>query len=345
MNTKDRNSVERWRKRHGVISTFVSALCLGAVSFVPAAHAAAPPDSTPPADSVPAQEAGSFAVQPWTPAGAGGRDYFIYELKAGTAYSDKVTISNDSDQKATYAVYPTDAVNTDDGSFSLLREEDKPKDVGNWVELGATQYTLEPHTQVIIPFSVTVPDDAISGDHVGAIVAQKIADASDPDGIGLNVRVRVGARLYVRIDGPKTPSLAVDSFSVAYDAPGSPFAGSTAHINYVLTNTGNVRLSPTAAVRMAGIFGLGEQHLPDRQIPEILPGSSIQISEVLLGVKPYVHLTADLTVQVPDEPSVVVHTSIDQWAIPWIGVGVIALILVAVLGRRVWTRRRRKAPE
>lgn len=328
-----------------LFGAFTPASAISPASISPASIS--PAAVTPPSDSVPADEtappdAGAFAVRPYSADSVGGRDYFIYTLKTGTVYGDKVTVSNDSDQEATYAVYATDAVNTNDGSFSLLREEDKPKDVGSWVELGATQYTLKPHTEVTIPFSVTVPNDAISGDHVGAIVAQKIADASNPNGIGLNVRVRVGARLYVRIEGATNPSLAVDSFTMSYDAPANPFGTGTAHVNYTLTNTGNVRLTPMATLKLAGIFGLGEKNFPDRQIPELLPGNSIQIAEVMLGVKPYLRLTADLDITAPDE-AVAVHSTITQWAIPWLGVAVVALIIVALIVRSIVKRRRRRA--
>jgi uncharacterized membrane protein len=221
-----------------------------------------------------------------------------------------------------------------------MREEDKPKDVGTWITLGATQYTLDPGKRVDIPFKVTIPSDATPGDHVGAIVAQRIVDPNNPSsGIGLDVRVRVGARLYVRVDGPLNPSLAVESMSVRYDSPSNPFASADAHIDYTLTNTGDVRLSPTAALKLSGIFGLGERKLPDRQIPELLPGSSIRIAETLHGVKPYGRLTTDLVVQQAGQP-VVVRASVVQWAIPWMGVIVVALVFVGIIGRRIWARRR-----
>jgi hypothetical protein len=339
--------VQQRRKRNGTIgAAFFAALLL--FGTVATASAAAPPDTSGTSDANGAAdettpgEAGAFAVRPWSTDASSGRDYFIYTLKAGALYGDKVTISNDSDQKATYAVYATDAVNTNDGSFSLLREEEKPKDLGTWVELGATQYTLQPHTEVTIPFSVTVPADAISGDHVGAIVAQKINDPSNPNGIGLNVRVRVGARIYVRIDGATNPSLAIDSFNLQYDTPANPFGGNAARVSYVLTNTGNVRLSPKAALKLSGVFGMGERRFPDRQIPELLPGGSITISEVLLDVKPWVRLTADLDVQSPDD-AVAVRASIDQWAIPTGLLVAVAVVLAALILWRIIARRRRNA--
>lgn len=331
------------RTRRLITATALALLC-GATSLT---HASAPPDtSTPdstPADETSPGEAGAFAVQPSSESGPGGRDYFIYTLPQGDQFGDRVAISNLSDVTATYAVYATDAVNTDDGSFSLLREGEDPEDVGAWVELGATQYTVEPGEQVIIPFSITVPADAPPGDHVGAIVAQKLDDPTSTDsGIGVDVRVRIGARIYVRVDGPTSPSLSIESFRIDYDAPGIPFSGSTAKVTYVLTNTGDVRLSPTADLSVAGLFGLGEQQLEQRQIPELLPGGSITIAEVVKDVKPLGRITADLSVRATEE-SVVAGASIAEWAVPWLSVGVLGLLVVALIAWRIVARRRRVA--
>ena len=334
------------RRTRRLITATALALVCGATSLT---HAAAPPDTpTPGTDTTAADEtspgaAGAFAVQPSSDKGPGGRDYFIYTLPQGDQFGDRVAISNLSDTTATYAVYATDAVNTDDGSFSLLREGEDPEDVGAWVELGATQYTVDPGEQVIIPFSLSVPADAAPGDHVGAIVAQKLDDPNSTDsGIGVDVRVRIGARIYVRVDGPTSPSLSIESFDVDYDAPGIPFSGSTAKITYVLTNTGDVRLSPTADLKVAGLFGLGEHVLEQRQIPELLPGGSITISEVVKDLKPLGRLTADLSVRATDE-AVVADASITQWAVPWPSVGVLGLVLVAFILWRIVARRRRVA--
>ncbi len=300
--------------------------------------------TVPPDETDPGTDDGSFAVQPSGPTGPGGRDYFIYTLGAGEVFGDVVAVSNVGTETATFVVYGTDALNTTDGSFTLLREEDQPTDVGSWLELGATQHTLEPGMRVDIPFKVTVPDDAAPGDHAGAIVAQKISDPTLPDdGIGLDVRVRIGARIYVRVDGLLSPSISVEDLSVDYDTPANPFASRLAHISYVLTNTGNVRLSPTAKLGLAGVFGLGDHQLPDRQIPELLPGSSLEIAETVHDVKPYLRLTATLEVLAPSD-SIEVSTTMKIWAIPVglvVGLALLILSLIAVI---IWRRRRRAGP-
>lgn len=318
------------------------ALLFGTTSITAAAPAAARPSATPPTDETATDEAGSFAVQPSGDNGPGGRDFFIYTLKVGELYGDTVAISNLGTEPATFVIYATDAQNTTDGSFSLLREEESPTGVGTWVELGATQWTVEPGTFVNIPFSISVPDDAAAGDHVGAIVAQKIDDPDNPDdGIGLDVRVRVGARLYVRVDGPVNPSLAIDRFDVIYDAPATPFGTRNAKIVYTLTNTGDIRLAPIANLELAGLFGLGSSSLPERQIPELLPGGSIDIAETVQDVRPWMRLTAELEVRA-DEAAVVVNASVTHWAVPWPSVIALGVVVLALVIWRLVARRRKR---
>jgi hypothetical protein len=283
----------------------------------------------------------SFAVQPGGPSGPGGRDYFIYTLRTGQAFGDVVSISNLGSEPATFAVYATDAFNTPDAGFALLKEEDTPVDVGTWIDLGVTQYTVDPGTRADIPFSLEVPDDATPGDHAGAIVAQQIPTSTDDeDGIGFDVRVRIAARVYVRVDGLLAPSMTVDDLRIDYDAPANPFATSTAKIRYVLRNTGNIRLSTTADLQLSGIAGLGTQTLPSRAIPELLPGSSIEIAETVHDVRPLVRLTASLEVTAPVD-DVAVRRSVSTWAVPWLAIVVPAAIVLIWLA----SRKRRAKPD
>jgi hypothetical protein len=259
-------------------------------------------------------------VQPSSQDGPGGRDYFVYTLRPGQVFGDIVGISNLSDETLTFAVYPTDAYNTPDAGFALLREEERPVDVGTWVELGATQYTLDPGERVDIPFSLTVPADATPGDHAGAIVAQVVpeAGADQPDqGIGFDVRLRIGARIYVRVDGPLSPSLTIERFGVEYVTPLNPLGTNSVRVTYVVANTGNTRLQPTASLEIAGLFGLGSTQAPLREIPELLPGSSLEIAEIIRDVRPLGRLTATLRLQAPLD-GVDVERSVSTWTIPWL---------------------------
>jgi hypothetical protein len=332
-------------------SLLTSVLACTVLAVAAPAAASTPPTepttttTTPESETTDESGPGSFAVQPSGPDGPGGRDYFVYTLKPGESFGDVVGISNLSDRTQTYVIYATDAFNTpNDAGFALLREDDTPTDVGTWIRLAADQYTLEPGERADIPFEISVPLDATPGDHAGAIVAQPVdLDPSDPaGGLGFDVRTRIGARIYTRVEGPITAALTIEDLQMSYDAPLNPFATAPAKVSYRVTNTGNIRISATALLDINGLFGAFEWSAPDRQLPELLPGSSLVVSETIHGVRPVGRLTAELLIESPND-GVRTGASVSQWAIPWLLViAVVALIVVLIV---LWVRRRRRRTE
>jgi uncharacterized membrane protein len=337
--TKAEHSVNIRRNIRKVLSTTL----LAALVAVPPFTATAAPDDSTPDDERPVEAPtetptetssdGSFAVQPSGPDGPGGRDYFIYTLDPGQLFGDTVGISNLGSEPVTYALYATDAFNTrETADFALLREEEPPTDVGSWIDLGVSQVTVDPGTRVDVPFSIEVPDDATPGDHAGAIVAQAIPDASaDEDGVAVEVRLRIGARVYVRVSGTLAPSLTVEQFRMGYDAPLNPLGTAPVTVDYTVTNTGNTRITADATLVIEGVLGLEAGEAAPRRLPELLPGSSIQISETVGDVRPLVRLTADLRLEAPLD-GVEVERSVSTWAIPWI----VVIVVVALMGLLVW---------
>lgn len=325
-------------------ATLLAALV--AVAVPPSSASAAPDDSTPdderPVEAPTETSAdGSFAVQPSGPDGPGGRDYFIYTLDPGQLFGDTVGISNLGSRPVTYALYATDAFNTrETADFALLREEETPVDVGSWIDLGVSQVTVDPGTRVDVPFSVDVPDDATPGDHAGAIVAQEIPDASiDEDGVAVDVRLRIGARVYVRVGGALSPSLTVEQFQIDYDTPLNPFGTAPVTVDYTVTNTGNTRITADATLVIEGALGREAGEAAPRRLPELLPGSSIQISETVERVRPLFRLDANLRLEAPID-GVEVERSVSTWAIPWI----LVIVVVALLGFLVWRMIQRFRP-
>ena len=64
---------------------------------------------------------------------------------------------------------------------------------------------------------------------------------------------------------------------------GNPFAGST-HTTFRVENRGNVRLSGTVTVSVAGPFGLGERKITLPDLTELLPGEDVALSTDLTDV-------------------------------------------------------------
>ncbi len=279
-----------------------------------------------------------FAVQPSGPEGPGGRDYFVYTLSPGQTFGDFVAVSNFADQPVTFLLYPTDAFNTEgDAAFALLREDEQPVDTGTWINLAADQYTIDPQSTAVIPFSITVPPDAAPGDHAGAIVAQPVPTPGQPtEGFSFQVRQRIGARVYTRVDGPLDPSLRIDQLAFDYERPVNPLTGGDGLVTYQVSNIGNVRLASTAVLKIKGPFGITVKELPARELPELLPGSDVLVTETVNDIPQLGRLTAqvDVTAQIEDEQT---SASTSVWAIPWLAL----LALLLVIGLVVWYLRRR----
>ncbi|MGQ0433196.1 MAG: WxL protein peptidoglycan domain-containing protein [Microthrixaceae bacterium] len=305
------------------------------VVLLPASVARAQdPPADPPPEATPAES--GFAVQPSGPDGPGSRDWFTYTLDPGAVFGDTVAISNLGDRPIRFVIFPTDAVSVVDvGGFAALKDDETPVDVGTWIELAAGEYTVPPGQRIDVPFSITVPDDAEPGDHAGAILAVDADEGSfdpsiAPDGISFNVRHRMGARVYVRVSGPVEPALRIDELAVERD-------GGTATITWEVANTGNLRLAPSAQVRVTGLFGRTIRTVPVQQLPELLPGANYVGASIVTGLPSVEPLTAQLVLTAE---GVRTEGSKQFAPYPWL---LIAALLVLLLAATWWYRRRRRS--
>jgi hypothetical protein len=217
------------------------------------------------------------------PTEAGNRPSLSYVADAGTVIEDAVTLYNYGNAQLTFRVYGTDAFTNDAGQFDLVAGTEEPIDVGLWVTVAQEYITVDPGSQATIPITITIPDDAGPGDHTGAVLASNDASSTSPDGKTVLLDRRTGSRLFVRVNGPLTPELAVENLSTTYSPALNPLAGS-ATVTYTVVNRGNVRLGGSSAVSVAGPFGLGKQELPAVEFPELLPGGSIDVTAELTDV-------------------------------------------------------------
>ncbi|MEV7613339.1 DUF916 domain-containing protein [Streptomyces sp. NPDC089799] len=331
------------RTRTGLAALLL--LLAGVLLLVPAAPARA-------ADN------GTWSVFPTPPAGAQmpDRAYFFHQGAAGTTVRDSVTVHNTSDRELSFKVFATDAVNTPvGGAFALLPAETAPKDLGTWIRLGPEAadgaggtVTVPAKGRRDIPFTVTVPEDAIPGDHVGGIVALGTAvEGVEGDGkVKVGVRRSVGARLYFRVPGPVAAGLSVEDVRVARHAPLLPWIGgkATATVSYTLVNRGNVVVSPTLAVRAEGAFGRTVRSSPARDLKLVLlPGQRIELTEPWPDAPQLDWVTVTLTAGAADQPGLKATGGAEFVAVPWAAAGVLLVLTGAGIAVLV-VRRRRTAP-
>ncbi|WP_045745704.1 WxL protein peptidoglycan domain-containing protein [Actinoplanes rectilineatus] len=298
-----------------------------------------------PAQAAPKDSDLRWSVQPSTAKGPDGRDYIITRAAPGETFTDYVGVTNLTAGKLTFTVYGTDAYNTEDGSFALLPAAQQPTDIGSWVTLGARAYTVPANTRLDIPFSVTVPTGATPGDHAGGIVASIAEESVDAQGQKVLVDRRVAARVYLTVAGAVAPTLKIDTVRLEYAQAANPADGGVMTVRYLVRNTGNLRLTGAGSVRVVGPLGWELARTEDLELPELLPGGSVTITEKILGVQPTVRLAAQVDV-VPasfDQKLPTVTRATGVWAWPWALVALLGVALLALAFRYARKVRRKRA--
>lgn len=284
----------------------------------------------------------SWSVTPAGPDGLSERTNFVYTLPPGGRLVDAVAVTNVDPEPLTVAVYAADAYNTSvDGAFALRLPEEPKEGVGAWVRIGVEEYTIPPETTAQIPFELTVPEDAEPGDHAGALLAANVdlEEGGGSDEIDVRLRRRVGARIYVRVEGPLDPALTVSALEADGNQALIPLVtgAGEVEVDYTVTNTGNVRITPEARIELVGPFGVTVRRTEAEDLPELLPGGSVVRHARIDGLPPLGRLQARVVVT-SDEADA--RSSRAIWAVPWA-----YLVAVALLALRVWRRRRaRRAP-
>ncbi|WP_369144171.1 DUF916 domain-containing protein [Streptomyces sp. R44] len=287
-----------------------------------------------------AAENGEWAVYP-AAAELGGRPYFYLSADPGTTLTDRVTVANKTAAPLTFRLYGADAYNTDrDGGFAVRTRSERQTGAGAWIKPERTRITVPPRSAVTVPYTLTVPADADPGDHPGALVAldERIARGGKGS-VAVGVQRAVGARVYLRVNGPTVPALAVEDVSLDQDRPLVPGTRtSSALVSYTLHNRGNITLNPKVVLKAEGLFG---RTLLDRDLAkvpaELLPRQKIRLTERWTGSPQLDWGDVTLTATAKDVKET---GTVSFLAVPWLAAAILAVGGAAGLyGLRIRRRR------
>lgn len=345
-------------RRAALLRAAIAALAiLLLASAVPTRAAAAPASPTPTApaatgssDSV---RKATFGVQPATDGKPDGRPNLTYGATAGATFTDHVAVINASEQKYTLEVYATDAVNNDAGDLTLLAAGTKPTDAGSWIQIGGSAaghgtVSVKPRSYVVVPLTVHIPEDASPGDHVAGVVADLVT-VSRRNQVNVKLHQRVGLRTFIRVAGDVQPALAIENLSVHYANNWNPIGSGSAVVTYRVHNVGNVSLGAHQGVEIDGLLGKTASATPPT-IPLLLPGGAIDVRVPMSGVTPEIWMTAKvhLTPLVPsgnvDAGVIATSASATFWAVPWVLIGIVILLIVGAVFFWRWRRKIKKSP-
>ena len=289
--------------------------------------------------AVPAARAadnGNWSVYPAS-SELGRRPYFYLSADPGSTLTDQVTVSNRTAGPLTFRLYAADAYNTArDGGFAVRAPNEKQHGIGAWARPARDRVTVPAHGSVTVPYTVTVPEAAEPGDHPGALVALDERISPSTGQVAVGVRQAVGARVYLRVNGPTVPALSVENIEFTHDQPLVPGTGeSSALISYELYNRGNVTLNPAVALKAEGLFGRDLLQRNLKNIPsELLPRQRIRLTERWSDAPRLEWGHVRLTASARDAKE---SAEVSFLALPWLA----ALVLAGGLaGAGVWARVR-----
>ncbi|MFB7213791.1 WxL protein peptidoglycan domain-containing protein [Streptomyces sp. NPDC056255] len=286
-----------------------------------------------------AADNGSWSVYPAT-GRAGQRPYFYLSADPGATLHDEVTVTNKTDRPQSFRLYAADAYNTArDGGFAVRTRDEKQRSIGAWARTGRDRVTVKPHGSVTVPVTIAVPESAEPGDHPGALVAlDERIDPADAGAVAVGIQKAVGARIYLRVNGPTMPALSVDDIRVEHTQPLVPGTGkSRAVISYTLHNRGNVTLSPKVALKAEGLFGRTLLARDLKRIPsELLPRQEVRLTEQWAGAPQLEWGEIRLTASARETRE---SATASYFALPWLVAGILLVIVGG--GTGLWIRARR----
>lgn len=195
--------------------------------------------------------------------------YFLLEAGPGDEVSQTLELRNDSTEPVELQLAAVDAVTGAQGGASYGLATDAVTRTGGWITLDETTVPLEPGAFARIPFTVRVPSDVDSGEHLAGLSVAAVQDdgpvATEDVGAGASVDIRTRRVVAVQVNtpGPAEPELTIDGVRPAARAQGLYLEIDIDHVG-------------TALARGEGTISLpGEDFERDFEIDTFIPRTSI----------------------------------------------------------------------
>jgi hypothetical protein len=281
---------------------------------------------------------GQWSVYPTTLPGQAPRAVVRPTLTPGKTYSDAVTVANLTAASLTFHLYAADAINTPGGGLSLRRRTDVQRDIGNWIKLPYSMLTVPPRSGIVVPYTISPPEQAPPGAHVGGIVAEDTQGTTSQSGsIPITVIQAVGLRIFGNVSGPSHPKVSIAGLSLIVNrSVASQFGGSVqAKVSFQLRNLGNTVLSPQTRLTLTTPIGTAQSRRLRTDL--LLPGGSLNYSITFRSVNTFGHLRAQV---VSTASGTGASAAADAWTIPWALLVLLLLVVLFFVGLTIRMRRR-----
>lgn len=112
----------------------------------------------------------TWGIGPATADGPDERVSFRLELEPGSEHSDHLAVTNYSERAVSFELTASDGVVSEAGDFGLLPDTEEPADAGAWIEV-PEEVTVPAGESSVVPVTISVPEDALLGDHPAGVAA------------------------------------------------------------------------------------------------------------------------------------------------------------------------------
>lgn len=281
-----------------------------------------------------------WTVKPADGRAVDGRTRVEAAMEPGSTLVEHVAVKNLSDVEATFILSAADGYFNRNGRFDMLSADQESVDAGTWIELEES-VTVPARTTAVVPFTITVPDDAAPGGHEAGVAASVLTDRGT-----MQVMSRVGVRVAIDVSGEVVPGLNLEVTGVTYQMSWNPFSSGRLEIRLSLSNGGVDTWGGSGTATTRGWFGLLSSESAFDVAP-VAPGQSRQQVVLVDGVWPVIRDGVDLvlTQNRGEGSDAVTQPSVDAtvgfWAIPWPHLVVVLVVAMAV---RLSPTRRGRAP-
>ena len=278
------------------------------------------------------------------------RIYIIDHVSPGASFTRKVAVSSTNDSPVQVKLYSGPA-EINGGAFNG-EPIGQTNDLSTWITVSPSSVTIPPHGEVTATVTITVPQNASSGERYAVVWAQPPESTSS----GISQINRVGLRVYLSVGSGASPPIdfTINSLTAARNASGIPYVTADVHNTggRALDLTGTLTLTNGPGGTTAGPFpaklgttlGIGQTEpvtVPlDRNIPSgpwraTITLSSDQVTRVAAATISFPLVAGTTSAPVP---AVAVHRSGSFWAVSVIAV--IVLVAVGLLLLLLWRRRK-----
>lgn len=176
-------------------------------------------------------------------------EIFVHTAEPGTVIEDGIIVTNNTDEIKTLNVYATDKAKTGNSGFGCTQRSEIDKVLGSWIKLEKTEIVLQPGTHTIVPFTISIPENADVGEHNGCIAIEENNQISREETAGLSLSTRVSIRVAITIPGDIVKDLEIVSFLTESKNAGRRLIKATAK------NNGNVSIDADVQIKVYDLFG------------------------------------------------------------------------------------------